>query len=153
MSDDTQQQRGPQNTAKPGNMLASAVATVLLLITLLALSVYLFGDGATAGPNQFALALCALFAALLAQRKGFVWDEITKAAISGISIALPAIFILFAVGALIGAWAMSGTIVAMIYYGLEFMNLEFFFVSTCFISALISISIGSSWTVAKLPTW
>lgn len=148
MPDDTQQESRKHSTEENGSMLASAVATVLLLISLLALSVYLFGDGATAGPNQFALALCALFAAILAQRKGYVWDEIVAAVIKGISIALPAIFILFAVGALIGTWAMSGTIVAMIYYGLEFMNLEFFFVSTCFISALISISIGSSWTVA-----
>ena len=148
MSDDTQQERRKHNTEKDGSMLASAVATVLLLISLLALSVYLFGDDATGGPNQFALALCATFAAVLARRKGHAWDEMSKAVCEGVSIAVPAIFILLAVGALIGTWAMSGTIVAMIYYGLEFMNLEFFFVSTCFISALISLSIGSSWTVA-----
>ena len=56
-------------------------------------------------------------------------------------------FILLAVGALIGTWAMSGTLVAMVYYGLKLLNPNYFYVTTVLICAVVSASIGSSWTV------
>jgi NhaC family Na+:H+ antiporter len=58
-----------------------------------------------------------------------------------------AIFILFAVGGLIGTWALSGTLVAMVYYGLQLLSPNYFFVTACAITALVAASIGSSWTV------
>src|SRR5207342_769645 len=64
--------------------------------------------------------------------------------ISGLS----AIFILLAVGALIGTWALSGTIVAMVYYGLELLSPNYFYASTALICAVVALGIGSSWTVA-----
>nr|NIS43766.1 Na+/H+ antiporter NhaC [Desulfuromonadales bacterium] len=126
----------------------SAIVTVALLIGLLGLAVFLFGDDATAGPNQFAIAVCAAFAGVLGRLHGVGWDTLSEAVKQGVAVAVPAIFILLAVGALIGTWAMSGTIVAMMYYGLEVLNLEFFYVSACVISAIVAVSIGSSWTVA-----
>jgi NhaC family Na+:H+ antiporter len=67
--------------------------------------------------------------------------------VDGIASALPAIFILFAVGALIGTWAMSGTLVAMVYYALSILSRNYFYLSACIICALVATSIGSSWTV------
>jgi NhaC family Na+:H+ antiporter len=61
---------------------------------------------------------------------------------------LSAIFILLAVGALIGTWALSGTIVAMIYYGMEIINPHYFYASAALLCAIVSFCIGSSWTVA-----
>ncbi len=58
-----------------------------------------------------------------------------------------AIFILLAVGSLIGTWAMSGTLVAMVYYGLQILSPNFFYMTTALICAFVSASIGSSWTV------
>ena len=67
--------------------------------------------------------------------------------VDGIASALPAIFILFAVGALIGTWAMSGTLVAMVYYALGVLSPTYFYLSACVVCALVAGSIGSSWTV------
>ena len=128
--------------------LVSALVTVSLLIGLLGLAVFLFGDEATAGPNQFAIAVCAAVASVLGRLHGVSWDEIREAVKDGVKVAVPALFILLAVGALIGTWAMSGTIVAMMHYGLEVLNLEYFYVSACAISTIVAVSIGSSWTVA-----
>ena len=128
--------------------LLSALVTVALLIGLLGLAVFLFGDDATSGPNQFAIAVCGAFAIILGRLHGMSWETLREAVKEGVAVAVPAMFILLAVGALIGTWAMSGTIVAMMYYGLEILNLEFFYVSACLISAIVAISIGSSWTVA-----
>ncbi len=82
--------------------LADAVAAVAALIVLIAASFLLFGDVAAFGPTQVALTLCATLAAGIAWKNGHSWDDIRAAAVEGIASALPAIFILFAVGALIG---------------------------------------------------
>ncbi|WP_257098637.1 Na+/H+ antiporter NhaC [Pseudovibrio flavus] len=126
----------------------SALIPIVLLVSLLCLSYILFSDGASSGPNQVALLASALAAALMGRFYGISMDDIRDAAVESVATGLPAVFILFAVGALIGTWAMSGTIMAMIYYGLQLMNPHFFYVSTVIICALVSLSIGSSWTVA-----
>src|SRR5512134_3585969 len=98
--------------------LADSLVAVGALIALVAASFLLFGEDAAYGPNQVALTLAATLAAGLAWKNGHPWDDVRQAVIDGIASALPAIFILFAVGALIGTWAMSGTLVAMVYYAL-----------------------------------
>ncbi len=73
-------------------------------------------------PNQVALLFCGIVAALVASKNGLPWAGIRQAVTEGIAAGLPAILILLAVGALIGTWAMSGTIVSMIYYGLKLLK-------------------------------
>ena len=75
------------------------------------------------------------------------WAGVRQAVVDGVSSGLSAIFILLAVGALIGTWALGGTIVAMIYYGLDLLRADFFYASTLIICALIAVAVGSSWTV------
>ncbi len=93
------------------------------------------------------MTLAATLAAGIAWKNGHAWDEIRKSVVAGIASALPAIFILFAVGALIGTWAMSGTLVAMVYYAMAVLSPNYFYLSACIICALVAVSIGSSWTV------
>jgi len=126
--------------------LADAAAAVLLLLALISASFLLFGDDAIAGPTQVALTLAATAAAAIAWKNGHPWSEIRAAAVDGIASALPAIFILFAVGALIGTWAMSGTLVAMVYHALGILSPNYFYVSTVVICALVAFSTGTSWT-------
>lgn len=128
--------------------MVDALIPAVALIGLLALSYILFGDAASAGPNQVALLFCGIVAAGIAYKNGMRWEGIRQAAIDGIASGLAAIMILLAVGALIGTWALSGTIVAMVYYGLQILSPNFFYASTALICAVIGISIGSSWTVA-----
>ena len=42
---------------------------------------------------------------------------------------MPAIFIILAVGIIVGSWMFSGTVPALIYYGLNFVNPSYFLVS------------------------
>ena len=127
--------------------LADSLVAVAALIALVAASFLLFGEDAALGPNQVALTLAATLAAVLAWKNGHGWDDIRKAVVDGIASALPAIFILFAVGALIGTWAMSGTLVAMVYYALGVLSPTYFYLSACAVCALVAVCIGSSWTV------
>jgi hypothetical protein len=78
--------------------LTDSLVAVGVLIALVAASFLLFGEDATYGPNQVALTLAATLAAGLAWKSGHAWDDIRNAVVDGIASALPAIFILFAVG-------------------------------------------------------
>jgi len=128
--------------------LVDACIPVAALIVLLATSYLLFGEKAAQGPNQVALVFCGLIASGVAVKNGMPWSGLRQAVIDGVASALSAIFILLAVGALIGTWALSGTIVAMVYYGLEMLSPHYFYASAAAICAVVAVGIGSSWTVA-----
>jgi len=128
--------------------LLDSVLCVVVLIALIALTIALFGVSATDGPLQVALLLSAAFASLIAFKNGFTVEAIGEAAVGGVSIALGAIFILFAVGSLIGAWNMAGTIPTVIDYGIKLLNPSIFFFATAAICAVVGLVTGSSWTTA-----
>ena len=128
--------------------LAAALLPVVALVGLLGLSFFLFGDAAASGPNQVALVFCSIVAIAVAWRHGHSIDDLRDAAVASVTAGLPAIFILLSVGALIGTWALSGTLVAMVYYGLQLLNPDYFYPTACLICLVAAVSIGSSWTVA-----
>ena len=101
-----------------------AIIPIASLVLLVATSYYLFGDAGAFGPNQVALVVATMIAVLVAWRRGFSLDELHEAAVASVNSGLSAIFILLAVGALIGTWALSGTLVAMVYYGLQILQPE-----------------------------
>ena len=136
----------PSSPQPPG--LVAALVPVATLVGLLGSSFVLFGDAAAAGPNQIALVFCAIVASFVAWRRGHSVADLRDAGMASVSTGLTAIFILLAVGALIGTWAMSGTLVAMVYYGLQLLNPHYFYMTACLICAVIAVCIGSSWTVA-----
>jgi len=135
-----------ENRQKP--TLFDALFPISVLLCLLFLAVYFFGDDSSSGPNQIALMLCAGVACIIGLKNGYNRDEIEKGIIKGISLTLGAILILLAVGSLIGTWLLSGTVATMIYFGLQVLDPQFFYVSCCIICALVALCIGSSWTVA-----
>jgi NhaC family Na+:H+ antiporter len=134
-----------KKTKKDPSMI-DALLPMLFLIGLLTLAVYLFGEDASWGPNQIALTFSSLVAAVIGLKNGHSWDDMGLGVIKSISQALGAIFILLAVGALIGTWVMSGTVTTMIYYGLELLSPKIFYPTVVIVSAIVAGSIGSSWT-------
>jgi Na+:H+ antiporter, NhaC family len=128
--------------------LVDAILPVVVLIGLIALTIVLFGVDATGGPLQVALLLSAAFASLIAFKNGFTVAAVADAAVGGVTTAMGAIFILLAVGALIGTWNMAGTIPTVVDYGIRLLNPTIFFVATAAICALVGMVTGSSWTTA-----
>ena len=90
--------------------------------------------------------LCAVIAGLIGLKNGHRWADMGHAAVEGISTAMGAIFILLAVGALVGTWMMSGTIATLVHLGVQFLNPNWYYLACVIISALLALSIGSSWT-------
>ncbi|MDH5821526.1 Na+/H+ antiporter NhaC [Luteimonas sp. RD2P54] len=128
--------------------LLQALAPLLFLIAALACAVYLYADNASYGANQISLLLAAGIAALVGIRNGQRWQEIQDALVHGISVAVVPIFILLAVGALIGTWILSGTVPTLIVYGVQLLHPAYFYPAACLICAVVALAIGSSWTVA-----
>ena len=128
--------------------LLQALIPLVLLVALLALGVYLFGEDASYGANQVSLMLCAGAAAIVGVRNGLHWADLQHALVRGISLAIVPIFILLAVGGLIGTWILSGTVPMLIVYGLELLHPSYFYPAACLICAIVALAIGSSWTVA-----
>ncbi|WP_026954713.1 Na+/H+ antiporter NhaC [Algoriphagus vanfongensis] len=124
-----------------------ALIPLIFLIVLLVLNIRVFGTDGLSGSNQIVLVLSAAVAALVAKyRLGFSWDTLQDGMIQSISSAMSSILILFLIGALAGTWLLSGIVPAMIYYGLQVLSPTIFLFAACFVSAVVSVSTGSSWT-------
>ena len=125
-----------------------ALTPIVFLIALLACSVYLFGSDSSYGANQIVLVMATCVTAIVGYRTGISWNHCQEGIITGIVTGLGPCLILLAVGMLIGTWILSGTVPAMIYYGVEILNPSIFYAASALICAVVAISIGSSWTVA-----
>ncbi len=141
------------NLAKQAKLpsLWAALVPVFVLIGLLSLNVYLYGEDSSYGPNQIALLMAAGAAAIV----GRLYLNSFKAMLAGIEraigSALVAMLILLLIGSLAGTWMMSGVVPAMIYYGLDVLNPQSFLVATAVVCAIVSVATGSSWsTVATV---
>ncbi len=128
--------------------LVDVLIPIGTLVALLALSVIYFGEDSSYGPNQVALIVATVVACLVAGKNGHRWEDLNDAIGRGIALALGAMLILLAVGALIGSWMVAGTVPAMIHYGLKVLDPSIFYAAACVICALVALCIGSSWTVA-----
>ncbi len=126
--------------------LGQSAIPVLVLVALLAVSVFLYGDGASSGPNQLALLFSAMAAALIGWRNGYSWKELQAGIVHGISLATGAILILLMVGSLIGSWILSGTVPTMIHMGLSVLSPTWFYAAAVVICAIVALATGSSWT-------
>ncbi len=124
-----------------------SLVPVAFLVALLVTNVLVFGDSATGGPNQLALFLAAAFAGGVGH---FVlripYRDLEVRAIKSINLAMQANIILLVVGTLIGIWIMAGVVPTLIYYGVKLINPAVFLMVACAACAIVSITIGSSWT-------
>lgn len=125
--------------------LLAALLPLVALAALISVSITLFGLDALDGPIQVALVLSCALAALVAMRHGHDFAAVQEAGRGAVSSVTSAIFILLAVGALIGVWNLSGTIPTLVYYGIQVLSPGWYY-AAALICAVVALSIGSSWT-------
>lgn len=138
-------QPSPPTTIKEPSYL-DVFIPLIVLITTIAGAVSLFGMDAISGPVQVGLLLSTMVASLIILKNGHPWDEISASGGRAISSIVSAIFILLAVGALIGTWNMSGTIPTLVHYGIQLLEPRWFYMASAMICGVVSLGIGSSWT-------
>jgi Na+:H+ antiporter, NhaC family len=94
----------PPSSAREPSLLHALLAMGSLVVPI-AGALLPFGLDALDGPIRVALVLAALIAALIAVKNGAAWDDVRRAAQGSLASVTSAIFILLAVGALIGSVA------------------------------------------------
>jgi Na+:H+ antiporter, NhaC family len=125
-----------------------ALIPVFALIGMLAFNVFVFGDSALGGSNQFVLLLGGAVAAIMGFMNKVSYKTMLNEVAENVKSTAGALLILLMVGALAGTWLVSGVIPAMIYYGLQILSPTIFLPATLIICSVISIATGSSWTTS-----
>ena len=135
------------NQNHPTAQLLLALTPLVVLMVLLWFNVgEVYGDDALSGSNQVILMLAAFVAAVIGVFNGSTVEAVFAKIKTNIHDTTQAIFILILIGGLAGTWLLGGVVPAMIYYGLDLINVQFFLPTAVIISALISLSTGSSWS-------
>ena len=120
---------------------------IVLLIGMLFATIRTFGSDALSGGSQISLltttAVCVFIGVTFYR---IPWRDYEIAITNNVAGVTSAIIILLIIGALSGAWMISGVVPTLIYYGMQIIHPDFFLTSTCVICALVSIMTGSSWT-------
>ena len=130
--------------------LTKALIPICVLISLLAYNIIFFENKDWFGENtyQIILLLGASLAAIMGLIDKISINHIVSKIFSSIkSIAIP-IVILLLVGALAGTWKVSGVIPAMVYYGLNLIDPSVFLPLTLIVTAVVSLTTGSSYTTS-----
>lgn len=125
-----------------------ALIPVIVLVGLLAYNVWVFGDNALSGSNQFILLIGGAVAAVVGFFNKVSYETMIKEVGENFHSTSGAIIILLLVGSLAGSWLVSGIIPAMIYYGLQILHPSIFLPATVVICSIISLATGSSWTTS-----
>lgn len=125
-----------------------ALLPVFILVAMLAYNVFVFGDDALSGSNQFILLLGGAVAAIVGFFNKVSYKQMMAEVAENVKSTTGALLILLMVGALSGTWLISGIIPSMIYYGLQVLNPTIFLAACVVICAVISVATGSSWTTA-----
>ncbi len=125
-----------------------ALIPIIALIGMLAYNVFVFGDDALSGSNQFILLLGAAVAAIVGYFNKTSFEVMIEEVAQNIKSTAGAILILLLVGALAGTWLISGIIPTMIYYGMQILSPSIFLAACVVICAVISVATGSSWTTS-----
>lgn len=128
--------------------IGEALIPVAALVIMLAFNVYVYGDGALSGSNQFVLLLGGAVAAIVGFFNKVSYHKMIEEVSENVKSTVGAILILLMVGALAGTWLVSGIIPSMIYYGLQILSPAIFLPATLIICSIISIATGSSWTTS-----
>jgi len=124
-----------------------ALVPLAVLVALVAGVVAVFGSDSLSGASQVALLLASGCCLSVGFATGHVtWRDFERQLEGKVASVSQAFVILLFIGALSGAWMISGVVPLLICYGMEVMHPLWFLVSSCFICAVVSVLTGSSWT-------
>ncbi|MCL6269589.1 Na+/H+ antiporter NhaC [Sansalvadorimonas sp. 2012CJ34-2] len=84
----------------------------------------------------------------LGLKLGYRYRELEEAAAFGVFEGMPALLILFAVGAMTGSWIAGGIVPGIIYYGLATIAPSLFLPTALLICSITALCTGTSWGAA-----
>lgn len=131
----------PRKVRTPGFLLS-------LTPIIFMLAVLIFGIAVLNISIEILLLTSTAFTTILAIYLGHTWKEVEDDLCKKLSTAFPAISIMVIVGIMIGSWIVSGTIPFLLYLGLNIISPKFIILTSFLITAILSVSTGTSWGAA-----
>ena len=132
-------------TEQTPSMFAS-LSVIIVMIALILFSVVFFGGEVAEGPLQVSMTIATLFALSIAYRYGFHGSLIKQAISNSLSSVMGTIFVILAIGTIIGTLYLTGTVANIIYYGVDIISPRFYYVTVFIIALALSMVLGSSLT-------
>lgn len=123
---------------------SKSMTLIIFILALLFVSIFLL----KAEPH-IPLLFTTVGAAVLLRIFGVSWKKLESAIIQGIQTAIMPILILSLIGILIAVWMMSGTVPTILFYGMDYIKPHFFAVSALYITIIVSMFTGSSFTTVS----
>lgn len=124
-----------------------SVLPIIVLVVMLTFTIRNFGSDSLGGASQVTLLTVSAFCVLIGMVYLHVpWTSFENAITKNVASVSSALIILLLIGALGGAWMVSGVVPTLIYYGMKIIHPDVFLASTCVICAFVSVMTGSSWT-------
>ena len=127
--------------------LLVALIPLILLLGLIGVMVLLFDGDILGGASQIAILIATFVCCLLGlSLKTGTFHDFEEHFVNQVKNTSIPLLMLLLIGALSGAWMVSGVVPTMIYYGVDLLHPSIFLLATCIICAIVSITTGSSWT-------
>lgn len=132
----------PKSVRLPNKL--EAFIPIIFLLTIM-ITNYVLGWGQD--PHIPVTLACGV-AMIIGKLCGHQYKEMLAAALEAVNQSLEAIIIILLVGCLIGSFTASGTIPAVVYYGLKLLSPAIFLPFVITLCAAVGIALGSAWTVS-----
>jgi len=123
---------------------SKSIFLIVLILALLFVSIFLLKS-----EPHLPLLAATVGTATMLRLFGFPWKKLESAIIQGIQTAIIPILILSLIGILIAVWMMSGTVPTILYYGMDYIKPQFFAVSALYVTIIVSMFTGSSFTTVS----
>lgn len=120
---------------KPVAAFTMIVILLILLVGLIVLKLDL----------HILLIIDTVFLCIVSMRHGYTYYELLEYIKNGIAQCIPVMFIFLLIGCITASWILSGTVPAIIYYGLKVIAPSIFLPIGLIICSFTSLAIGTAW--------
>ncbi|EFI41826.1 MULTISPECIES: Na+/H+ antiporter NhaC [Peptoniphilus] len=134
------------NGKKRSVRLPSFFEAIIPIIVMVGLMIYVFATDSGYDAAHMPLIVAISVACIIGALCGHDFPDMVSGMIERLSASLEAILILCTVGLLVSSFMISGTIPALIYYGLDLLTPKLFLPVGCILCAVVGLACGSSWT-------
>lgn len=116
-----------------------------LMVFLVSMGIMLFGLVIFELDIHIVMLVALTFACIVSIPLGYSFDDLLECMKKTLGQSMSAMVIFIFIGLIIAAWIFSGTVPALIYYGLHYITPKLFLPVGLLLCSLTSMSIGTSW--------
>ena len=135
-----------KTSEKKAARLPNIIEALIPIVVMMGLMIYGFIGNSVYSDAHMPLLVAITAACIIGVRCGHSFADMLDGMMKRIYASLEAILILCTVGLLVSSFMMSGTIPALIFYGLDLLTPKLFLPVGCIICSVVGMACGSSWT-------